>query len=1280
MLISNLFSRKVFRIIVLTFVILDFLFAFFLGIFFLISLNKNSKNIESIILDNNREIQNSFISFLTRRISLIKQDLFLIGKHSDIYFGKLNMEFNQESEFYKKYNSDLENSCLVNGSKISESPIKESYYNKISDKENPLISYINYYYNNNEKGDSENMIKDLKEDNLFNKLSFHEGIKDENNDNINNYIGYACYMKSIFKSIFIKESISQGPFISLNSIFLFMNNTIFQYLPNETNVDSIKHLSFYSTKILCNQRFYSRCVSDFLKPNFNYSINIKYENNISFVEYFHYFDQKYIFYSCINLKDVNFNNINYINNYLCIEHNINYLLQRQFNFKNLTTMNLKNNITDIISLRNENDKLYLIYTLKYDINEFYDIYNYYFSYYPNILKNYSFSKDTTLIQLFHLIYFDLFKYKKKELNEYQVTKLVNEYENIKNNIINGINELASSITNTKNMSIYEKKIECKQSFLYSKYNISGIIDYGRGSIINGNFVYLIRPILDKNVYYKSNTYTKINFSLIDENYTDNEGIILGYNIILYQNSLHFWDMKLFIIMVLISIRWFIYFVILILFISILFNVLFTKYLDNIFQPISLLNERLSSKIMSNKITYNEQNETAVEENKKTFNIKKNNNSDNNYINEDLNEEITSATPEMDELIQLCTFLENITYMKKLMLSNEQMELDFELMNEMYNVLTNKIDMIKYGHFVSSFYFKKKKYNECNMSIKVIESILEEEKNKFKEENENIEIEVINVISNKYYINEFQSSREVFESKTSLSQLNYYELIIIREKLYFYLGICNFFQVKELKNKLKEMKNNYEIEAKKNYYNNIKRRSFMTHRRFNQGSIYKKNMGNSNNLGEPAFRIPLNSRNKNFKDIENQITKKAEIAMKYFKISLEINTKYCINKIKCIITLLYIAKCQLYKEKTKTEAIDTMKNAIIKLYSLNQEFIKMNERVRLNPIIMLLINGAIMEQILFLIVKINKKSNYKLTTDILCDIMKISYFKTDNIQSKVSNNIINLIKKANINNNIKKTNKTKVCTDKISFFNKISTRLSPNILNNKEQNQNISKNIFIIFSPYLIKALPSYIELSEILSKCIRNYMNPNDKIQCLRFDMRLNIDNMKTPYELNKEHINRILLQNNEIINYDKYGMQNCIFSIAHKIYKNKIINSNNKHIGDNKELNIDDDNYIFQFILSKDYTFNSIDNNKKFKEELKNNNISLYTFIFDDDLKVNSSKEDSKMNKIIHNLKKIPEGVLIFVDNFLNIKMAFQNISRSYKPKNIFRVNSDCYNNIYTD
>ena len=1283
MLISNLFSRKVFSIMVYTFVILDILFFICIGLFFYISLIYNSDNIKSTILENNREIQNSFNSFISRRISLIKQDLFLIGKHSEIYLGKLNMNINPDSDFYKSYNTELENSCLINGANILDSPIKDSYNNKISDKKNPLISYVNYYFTT-QNGDSEKMIKYFKEDSIFDKISYYEGVNEESGvtSDISNYIGYVCYMKSIFKSIFIKESVSQGKYISLNSIYLFMNNFVFQYLPNGTSINSLRHLSIYSDKMICTYKYTTKCISEFIKPNLIYSINEIY-NNVSYVEYFHYFDKKYNFYSCLNLKDINLDGNNLPNNYLCIEHNINYLLQREFNFKNLTTMNIINNITDLISVTNSDNKLLLIYSLKYDINEFYEVYKYYFLNYKDTLKKYIFTEDNADIELFHLIYFDLFKYKKKELSKSKIKSLIQEYEKIKNNIIKGINELSLSIKNSKNISNIEKKIQCKQSFLYSTYNISGIIDYKDGSIEKDSFVYLITPIIDKNVYYKSNTYSKINFTLVDEYYTGTEGKILGYNIILYQNSLHFWDMKLFIIMILISLRWFIYFLILILFISTLFNVLFTKYLDNIFQPISLLYDRLSSKILSNKITFNEQNDN-LDENKKNKNINTNtNNKDNNSLNH-INSEITSATPEMDELIQLCKFLENITYMKKLMLSNEQMDLDFELMNEMYNVLTNKIDMIKYGHFVSSFYFKKKKYNECNNSIKVIENILEEEKNKFKEENENIEIEVINVISNKYYINEFQSSREVFESKTSLSQLNYYELIIIREKLYFYLGICNFFKVRELKNRLKELKKNYELQAKKNYYNNIRGRSFMANRRFRQGmNIFRGGGGSSNNLGQPSFRIPLNSQNKNLKVIENQILKKAEIALKYFKISLEINTKYCINKIKCIITLLYIAKCQLYKEKKKAEAIDTMKNAIIKLYSLNQDFIKINESCKFNPVIMLLINGAIMEQILFLIVKINKKTNNKLTVQLLSDIMKISYFKTDNIQSKASNNIISLIKKTNSNiiNSNKKINKTKVCVDKIGFFKKMSYRLSPKINLLKNKIQGVSKNIFILFSPNLIKALPSYIELGELLSKCIRNYMNPNDKIQCLRFDMRQGMDNMKTPYELNKEFIIRILLQNSEIVNYDKYGMQNSILAIAHKVYKNRIINNNNNAINDMDEKDVViDDNYIFQFILSKDYTFNSIENNKKFKDELKSNNISLYTFIFDDDLKVNSSKEDSKMNKIIHNLKKMPEGVLIFVDNFLNIKMAFQNISRSYKPKNIFRVNSNSYKNIYID
>ena len=91
-----------------------------------------------------------------------------------------------------------------------------------------------------------------------------------------------------------------------------------------------------------------------------------------------------------------------------------------------------------------------------------------------------------------------------------------------------------------------------------------------------------------------------------------------------------------------------------------------------------------------------------------------------------------------------------------------------------------------------------------------------------------------------------------------------------------------------------------------------------------------------------------------------------------------------------------------------------------------------------------------------------------------------------------------------------------------------------------------------------------------------------------------------------------------------------------------------------------------------------SYKNNRKIKDELKRNNISLYTFVFDNELLKKDSEGNNKINDILKDYKKIPEGVLIFVDNFLNIKMAFQNISRKYKPKNIFRINSESYNNIY--
>ena len=49
-------------------------------------------------------------------------------------------------------------------------------------------------------------------------------------------------------------------------------------------------------------------------------------------------------------------------------------------------------------------------------------------------------------------------------------------------------------------------------------------------IKKGEFVYLITPLVDRNIYYSEKKYTKINnVSVVEAN-------ILGFNIILYQNT------------------------------------------------------------------------------------------------------------------------------------------------------------------------------------------------------------------------------------------------------------------------------------------------------------------------------------------------------------------------------------------------------------------------------------------------------------------------------------------------------------------------------------------------------------------------------------------------------------------------------------------------------------------------------------------------------------------------------------------------------------------------
>ena len=596
MLISNIFSRKVYPITVIGLTIFELIFLIIICVLFFFSLKFNRDYLDDSIEVNIREIHNSFNSFLTRRISSAKQDLFLIGKHSDIFLGKLKMNIKKNSKFYNNLKS-----CMIESSNVRET-YSEIYIN-ILDNEKSMISYTSQYLS--QYHDSEEMIKYYRSDNFLDKVSWFAGII-SSGDMAENYEAYICYMKTVLKSIFIKESVSKGKYMSLNNIYLFMNEIIFQYLPKEINLQMLQKLSIYSNKIRCKYNYYSACIFDFIKESMNYSINKNFET-INYVQYFHYFDTNYNFYSCLNLSNfhliINEKEID-TNNSVCLEHNMKYLLDIQFNFQNLTTMKIENNITDLISVKFQNNKLLLIYSLGKNVKEFYNIYSYYFTKYNDLLKNYSFSENVQEVELFHLIYFDLFKYKKNELTEELIKELITEYENIKVDIIKGISELETFIK-MNNDSVQEKIIKCSQHFLYSTYNLSGLIDYEKGTIKKGDFKYLITPLIDRNIYYYADNYTKVNFSSYNSNYSNFDGRILGYNIILYQNTLDIWNYNISILAMLIMVKWFIYFLVLIIFMTTLINVGFTKFLDKIFKPISLLYSRLNAKLMKNKIVLNE---------------------------------------------------------------------------------------------------------------------------------------------------------------------------------------------------------------------------------------------------------------------------------------------------------------------------------------------------------------------------------------------------------------------------------------------------------------------------------------------------------------------------------------------------------------------------------------------------------------------------------------------------------------------------------------------------
>ena len=683
-----------------------------------------------------------------------------------------------------------------------------------------------------------------------------------------------------------------------------------------------------------------------------------------------------------------------------------------------------------------------------------------------------------------------------------------------------------------------------------------------------------------------------------------------------------------------SIRSWSFFSFLLLVATTLFSIIFTKYLDSIFIAVLSIHNKFQTKLF--------------DQTEKNF--------ESDVNEEDESNVITSDTPEMVELIQLCKFLENILDMKQLMQSSNEVNIDFSLMNEIYPELQSNKEKIRYGYFVSNFYYQKGKFKDCWNSIRTIKDVLEEEKEKLRQENNNLEIEMINLLAKYPYINEFFDNSKLFDVKEISVQQYYYELLIISEKLYFMFAICYMVKAKELKRENKVLYQNKIRESQRE-----KPAHLMMSTRVKRLQTSKRIGGSRRNSN---IDFPINKLEIEYEENKKDIIGYYETAIVYFFRSYEINHKFSINKIQLIVILIYICKCYLYLGKT-WDAIENIKKSLVSLFTLNQNFVELNGRINLNPRIMLLVNGAIIEQILYYIGYINKGMKKKLSAQIFLTVLSVSYFKTDNIQSKASKHLVSLIY------DYKKKKESK-----IDFLDKISNRLSPS------RRKILKKNIFVFFSPELVRILPSKIEICDLVAKCIKKYMNDNDKVLFSRFD---NFDDvqLKKVSEFTIDSVMKII--NDKYRNpISKYGMQEAISYAVSKLNEKKENEESSSSGSDTKR---NEDNYIFQFILSTDYIFSSHDENKKFKQKLTDSKVSLYTLVFDTTVLEGKRESEEiqkikreKKGRIIHSIKQLTEGVLLLVKNFSTVKSAFQNISRNYKQKNMFNINFDLCKDVYFD
>jgi hypothetical protein len=543
--------------------------------------------------------------------------------------------------------------------------------------------------------------------------------------------------------------------------------------------------------------------------------------------------------------------------------------------------------------------------------------------------------------------------------------------------------------------------------------------------------------------------------------------------------------------------------------------------------------------------------------------------------------------ETKKLEDLLNFLKKIVLMKQ-----AHGNTDFKVQSKIYTKFLAFLDTLEQKEnyrqcllIIAYSKYKDKNFNDAYDALDILKKSTETEEAELLAKNDSLEQKIINlpsqILNNLVpYLNEFTEN----EISTDQDLNKLVKLRIFNQKVLYFYGLIKFLDFYKKKQELKNI-------SKKERFDKMKDEYYLL-----------------------------------------------EEAVVHLKKALTINSTMNFNQIKSIFTLILIARCSFYSEEY-SEATNSLKEALLKFSDLNKYFFDKNLSEQIDPRVMFVTNGIIMEQILFYLARVSEKIGKRQLSGWLYNkLMEISYFKNNEIHRKATNKLYKFLFESENN-----------FVEKKFLIEKMCRRMKKIPAN---------KKLTIVVSENLLKNFNSSYELREVLLKCLENSMNQFDLISFFQFDT--NIQSLIT--EGAKAYNLKIF---NDSPTFCKYsGNLENEKPDFFKAMDNAVtlLNIDSEHYNEKEE--DQHDKYIFAFIYSEDFRFTSKEENKSLTRKLIEYNISLYTFCFDDSI------NEKKLMNMKKYLKDIVEGYLIIVKNFKIIKQAFQNISNKGIQKNLLQSN----------